>query len=99
MSIEQMARRQALSALVWDKGRWRDGRNVIAAPLQVDMAMAGPTCRVMPATRRYDRGPEPFEEAIVMTWEELAIFMLGEVPIFGLLDTAPSASLGRGEED
>jgi hypothetical protein len=41
--------RAALSALAWETARWHDGRRVVLAPLQMDMAMQGPTCRVLPA--------------------------------------------------
>lgn len=92
MDVKLMMSRQALSTLAWDKARWRDGRRVVLAPLPTDMAMQGPTCRVMPSERRghYRRGdwvytdPEPTEEAITMTWDQAAVMLMRPIAVFGL---------------
>ena len=93
VDVKLMYSRQALSSLAWDKARWRDGRRVILAPHQDDMAMQGPTCRVMPSERRgtYRRGewvytdPEPTEVAITMTWDEAAVMLMRPIAMFGLM--------------
>ena len=89
MNVKLMQSRRALSSLVWAKARWRDGRRVILAPLQDDMTMQGPICRVMPSERRLTRrgygiGPEPHEEAITMTWDEAALILLRPIAMFGI---------------
>lgn len=90
MNVNLMMARQAISALAWEKARWRDGRPAIVAPLQTDMAMQGPMCRVMPAWphrtawSRKIIGPQPHEEAIVMTWDEAAVVLMQPVAMFGI---------------
>ncbi len=92
MNIKLIQNRAALSSLAWEKARWRDGRRVVLAPLATDMAMQGPTCRIMPSERRgrYVRGdwvhtdPETISEAIVMTWDEAAVVLMRPIAMFGI---------------
>ena len=87
-----MASRAALSSAAWERGRWRDGRRVILAPHQNDMAMQGATCRVMPSEpkSRQQRppygiiGPDPEDEAITMTWDQAAGVLMQPIAMFGI---------------